>query len=289
MTVPFNFKSFTHIMAVLNVTSDSLSGDGIYNPSKKLNEIIDIALRKSESFIKAGAHIIDIGAESTRPGAGTVSLDEELERVIPIIRAIRQHFDITISIDTTKAIVADQAILCGANIINDVSGLKLDPEMVHVAAKHQCYTIIMHAFSSNAVEKTELGGRYILSELPFDQDIVEHITMDLERQAQFAIDKGLDASKIILDPGIGFGKTVEQNLLLMARLEEITQLPYPFLVGASRKSFIGYTVNATVDQRLAGSLAALTISIMKGAHIIRVHDVEESVQAAMLVDAVLRS
>jgi dihydropteroate synthase len=288
MTHIFDFKNHTHIMAVLNVTPDSLSGDGIYSSQSK-SELINTALRKTEGFIKAGCHILDIGAESTRPGAIPVSLDDELERVIPIIEAIHQNFDIPISIDTTKATVADEAIKHGASLINDVSGLQLGSRMIEVAVAHQCYTIIMHSFNAGVVEKTALGGRYLTSEINTDEDIITRICADLRQQANFAIESGLDPAKIILDPGIGFGKTVEQNIEIMARFDEITKLPYPILLGASRKSFIGYTVNAPVDKRLGGSLAALTIGIMKGARIIRVHDVEESVQAAKLIDAIMNS
>lgn len=282
-----DFKTHTHIMAVLNVTPDSLSGDGIYSSSQKKSDLIECALRKTEMFINAGCHIIDVGAESTRPGSTPVSLAEELERAIPVINAIHQNFDIPISIDTTKAIVADEAIKNGASIINDVSGLMLDPHMVKIAAKHQCYTVIMHAFNAGIVEKTELGGRYLTSEINPNENIIKRICDDLKQQANFAINNGLDGSKIILDPGIGFGKTVEQNLKIMASLEEFTALPYPILLGASRKSFIGYTVNAPVEKRLGGSIAALTLGVLKGVKMIRVHDVEESAQAAKLIDAII--
>ena len=282
-----DFQKHTHIMAVLNVTPDSLSGDGIYQSTQQPKDLIKCALKKVEMFVNAGCHIIDVGAESTRPGATPISLDEELERAIPVINAIHQNFDIPISIDTTKAIVADEAIKNGASIINDVSGLMLDPQMVKITAAHQCYTIIMHAFNAGIVEKTELGGRYLTSEISDNDNIIARIREDLTQQVNVAISNGLDASKIILDPGIGFGKTVEQNLEIMARLEELSSLPYPILLGASRKSFIGYTVNAPVDKRLGGSLAALTIGILKGAKIIRVHDIEESAQAAKLVDAIM--
>ncbi|MES2607629.1 MAG: dihydropteroate synthase [Pseudomonadota bacterium] len=283
MTVLFNFKSHTHIMGIINVTPDSFSGDGLYACTS-----IDSALKQTELFVKTGCHILDIGGESTRPGATPVSLQEELDRVIPIIEAIHQNFDIPISIDTTKAIVADEALKHGACIINDVSGLLLDAQMVHVAATHQCYIIIMHSFNASTVEKTRLGGRYIKKDIDDSEDIIVCIYRDLDKQVLFALENGVDPSKIILDPGIGFGKTVEQNIEIMARFHEIPKLRYPILLGASRKSFIGYTVNAPVNERLGGSLAALTIGIMKGAQIVRVHDVEESVQAAKLVDAIMK-
>ncbi len=275
-------------MAVLNVTPDSLSGDGIYVAAQQKSDLIECALRKAEFFINAGCHILDIGGESTRPGAVPVSLQEELDRVIPVIQAIHQNFDIPISIDTTKAIVADEAIKHGATIINDVSGLLHDPEMVHIAARHQCYTIIMHSsHAAVVVEKTILGGRYIKKDIDDSEDIIECIYRDLDKQVIFALEHGIDRSKIILDPGIGFGKTVEQNIEIMARFDETPKF-YPILLGASRKSFIGYTVNAPVDKRLGGSIAALTMGIMKGAQIIRVHDVEESAQAAVLIDAIMK-
>ncbi len=274
-------------MAVLNVTEQSLSGDGIYEPFQNKSTLISAALSKVESFIRAGCHSVDIGAESTRPGAEPVAHEDELERVIPVVEAISKNFDIPISIDTTKAIVADEAIKHGARIINDVSGLKHDPNMIIVAAQHQCHTIIMHSFTPGIVEKTELGGRYVSSHVNQNEDVVQRIITDLNQQIDFAKINGLDTAKIIIDPGIGFGKTVEQNLTIMDHLHEITALPYPVLLGASRKSFIGFTTNTPVEKRLAGSIAALTVGILKGAKIIRVHDIDESVKAAILVDAIL--
>ena len=293
----FNFFEHTHIMGIINVTPDSFSGDGILNG----RAVIDNAVEQAHYFIEAGCHILDIGAESTRPGATLLSAHEEIDRLIPVIDVIRRNFDIPISVDTTKASVARVAFEHGATIINDVSGLMGDRTMIDLAVERQCYTVIMH---SNAhpfmndhakktmlnVEQTHLGGRYVTDSIQNDMhEFLHDVRDDLEKRANWAIEQGLSTDKIILDVGNGFGKTIDQNLALVANHDYFKTLPFPFLLGVSRKSFIGYAVNAPVNQRLAGSIAALTVGVLNGANIVRVHDVYASVQAARLVDMVRAS
>ncbi|MBY0462047.1 MAG: dihydropteroate synthase [Alphaproteobacteria bacterium] len=272
----------TLIMGVLNVTSDSLSGDGLIAKGN----YIDNALRLADFFVKAGADILDIGGESTRPGANPVSQQEEIDRVIPVIEALREHISIPLSIDTTKAIVAEEAIKRGASIVNDVSGLMKDPDMVKTVSKADTHVVIMHSQPNNSVEKTELGGRYLTSHY---KNVTQEVLKELEQLTLHAISHGVKKNKIIVDVGIGFGKTVEENLQLMNNLQIFTQAGYPLLLGASRKSVIGFTTNSPVDKRLGGSIAASVLGVLKGAKILRVHDVEETVQAIKFTEAVLNS
>ncbi|MBY0281203.1 MAG: dihydropteroate synthase [Alphaproteobacteria bacterium] len=272
----------TLIMGVLNVTSDSLSGDGLMAKGN----CIDNALRLADTFVKSGADILDIGGESTRPGADPISAQEEIDRVIPVIEALQAHVSIPLSIDTTKAVVAEEAVKRGAVLINDVSGLMKDPEMVKVVSETNTHVVIMHSQPNNSIEKTDLGGRYLTSHY---ENVVEEVLKELEQLTLHAISHGIKKDKIIVDVGIGFGKTVEENLQLMNNLQVFTQAGYPLLLGASRKSVIGYTTNAPVDKRLGGSIAASVLGVLKGAKILRVHDVEETVQAAKFTEAVLNS
>ncbi len=272
----------TLIMGVLNITPDSLSGDGLIAKDDPINH----ALRLADIFIKAGADILDIGGESTRPGANPVSAEEEIGRVIPVIEALQKHTSIPLSIDTTKAIVAEAAIKRGAKIVNDVSGLIKDPDMIKIVSKTETHVVIMHSQTNNSVEKTDLGGRYITSRY---QDVVQEVLKELEQLTLHAISHGVKKDKIIVDVGIGFGKTVEENLELMNNLQVFNQLGYPMLLGASRKSVIGYTTHAPVDKRLGGSVAAAVLGVLKGAKILRVHDVEETTQAVRFTEAALKS
>jgi dihydropteroate synthase len=282
-TLPSNNQ--THIMGILNITPDSFSGDGLQNATNK----IDHCIRKAESMIADGADLLDIGAESTRPTATPLDAQEELDRLMPVIEALASRIDIPLSVDTKKAIVAEHALKIADVIINDVGGLAFDPDMLPLVVKHQCFTVIMHHDTTNykAVD-APYGGHYIKNSANTaadgTQSITQRVKNDLATQAQHAIDAGLDPAKIILDIGIGFGKTPQENIELLAHLDAFTNLPYPILVGASRKSFIGHATKAPVDKRLGGSLAALVASIQAGARIIRVHDVFESVQAARIID-----
>jgi dihydropteroate synthase len=280
----FDFSKRTYIMGILNVTSDSFSGDGIAGEK----DILQAAIEKAQSFVNDGADILDIGGESTRPGAQPVSLQEEMDRVIPVVEAIHKRLDVPISVDTYKSQVARSAIEAGAAWINDVWGLHADPEMAGVAAQYEVPIVLMHNRSkpSQAELQQRLGGRYI--GVPYD-NLIEDVKKELLESVVLARTAGVTESKIILDPGIGFGKTVEQNLELVNRLGEIKQLGYPVLLGASRKSFIGYTLNLPPDERLEGTEAVCAVGIVRGADILRVHDVKALTRVARMTDAILRT
>jgi len=275
----------TYVMGIINVTPDSFSGDGLL--SRK--DTVHAALDQAQRFIDAGVDILDIGGESTRPGAALVNAQEELERVIPVIDALKDaELNVLLSIDTYKAVVAEVALQQGAHWINDVWGLHADPDMGAVAAKYGCPLILMHNRSkpSSAELQERLGGRYI-------GIVYEDLVMDIERELMESValarSAGVEDKQIILDPGIGFGKTVEQNLTLVNRLNEIKTLGFPVLLGPSRKSFIGYTLNLPPEERVEGTAAVCAIGIDRGADIIRVHDVEVMVRVAKMVDAVVRT
>ncbi|WEG18989.1 dihydropteroate synthase [Alkalihalophilus pseudofirmus] len=250
-------------MGILNATPDSFSDGGKYND-------VEAAKRRALEMIEQGADIIDIGGESTRPGFEKVEADEELARVIPVIEAVRGVTDVPISIDTYKAYVAREAIKAGATIINDVWGAKADPLMAQVAADTGVEIILMH--NRDNTEYTDLL-------LDMKQDIEESIA--LCHQA------GVKDEKIILDPGIGFAKTYEQNLEVMRRLDEFTALGYPVLLGTSRKRFIAKTLDLPVDERVEGTGATVCLGIAKGCEIVRVHDVLEMSRMAKMMDAML--
>lgn len=280
-----DFSKRTYIMGIINVTSDSFSGDGILNNQ----DAIHAALEQAQRFVDAGADILDIGGESTRPGSQPVTAEEELERVLPVVRAITSSgLDAIISIDTYKASVAEAAVKAGAHWINDVWGLHADPNLAEIAARNRTPLVLMHNRSkpSNAQLQELLGGRYIGVDY---QELIEDIKRELMDSVSIARSAGVEDEMIILDPGIGFGKTVEQNLELIRRLGELKSLGFPILLGPSRKSFIGYTLNLPPDQRLEGTLAACVLGIQAGANILRVHDVEAVVRAARMTDAILRA
>ncbi len=275
----------TYVMGIINVTPDSFSGDGLL--SRK--DTVHAALDQAQRFIEAGVDILDIGGESTRPGAALVNAQEELERVIPVIDALKDaELNVLLSIDTYKAVVAEVALQQGAHWINDVWGLHADPNMGAVAAKYRCPLILMHNRSkpSTAELQERLGGRYIGIVY---EDLIKDIERELMESVALARSAGVEDKQIILDPGIGFGKTVEQNLTLVNRLNEIKTLGFPVLLGPSRKSFIGYTLNLPPEERVEGTAAVCAIGIDRGADIIRVHDVEVMVRVAKMVDAVVRS
>ena len=280
-----DFSKRTYIMGIINVTSDSFSGDGILNNQ----DAIHAAVEQAQRFVDAGADILDIGGESTRPGSQPVTAEEEQERVLPVVRAITSSgLDAIISIDTYKASVAEAAVKAGAHWINDVWGLHADPNLAEIAARNRTPLVLMHNRSkpSNAQLQEILGGRYIGVDY---QELVEDIKRELMDSVSIARSAGVEDEMIILDPGIGFGKTVEQNLELIRRLDELKSLGFPILLGPSRKSFIGYTLNLPPDQRLEGTLAACVLGIQAGANILRVHDVEAVVRAARITDAILRA
>ncbi|MHA2033522.1 MAG: dihydropteroate synthase, partial [Candidatus Kariarchaeaceae archaeon] len=255
-----DWKKKTYVMGVVNVTHDSFSGDGLLE--KSLDSIVD----QAKSFVKYGADIIDIGGESTRPGSTIVSTEDELERVIPAIEAVSTAIDVPISIDTYKAIVAEQALQVGAQWVNDVWGLQMDTHMVDVVAQANCTIVIMHNRSKpkDVSQQEQLGGRYIGVEY---ENLIEDIKGELMISVDLALSKGIDEKNIILDPGIGFGKTVEQNLQIINNLNEFKTLGYPILIGPSRKSFIGYTLELPPNERIEGTAASVSIGIQNGANI----------------------
>ena len=280
----FDWGSRTYVMGILNVTPDSFSGDGIISKG----ETVQAALSQADEFLASGADLLDVGGESTRPGSAAVSTEEELERVIPVIRALHKTFpDTLISIDTYKAQVAEEAIRAGAHIVNDVWGLRADLDLAHVVAKYKAPVILMHNRSNPASVdvREKLGNAYIGSEY---QNLIEDVKKELLESVALAKNAGVDESLIVLDPGIGFGKTREHNLELINRLGEIRSLGYPVLLGPSRKSFIGFTLDLPPDQRVEGTAATVSVGITRGADIIRVHDVKEMARVAKMTDALVR-
>jgi dihydropteroate synthase len=278
-------------MGILNVTPDSFSGDGLIPPLREgegRGEGKHLALQQAKEFLANGADILDVGGESTRPGSEPVGVDEELERVLPAIQAIAKEFpSALISIDTYKAKVAEEAFKAGAHILNDVWGLRADPELADIAAKYKVPVILMHNRSNPAsVEiRAQLGNAYIGSEY---QNLIEDVKRELLVSVGLAKKAGVEETRIILDPGVGFGKTREHNLELINRLDEIRILGYPVLLGASRKSFIGFTLDLPADQRVEGTAATVAIGIARGADIVRVHDVKEMARVAKMTDALVR-
>ena len=267
----------TLVMGVLNVTPDSFS-DGA-----KYFRVAD-AVKAALALQRAGAGILDIGAESTRPGSVGVSESEELARLLPVLHALRGRLKIPISVDTQKATVAETALSAGAEIVNDISGLRNDPHIAEVAARSGATLILMHM---RGTPRTMQKG-------PFAKDVLRDVKSGLRRSVKFARRAGVRKSQIILDPGIGFGKSLEQNYELMARLPELARLGYPLLVGTSRKGFLGVTLARggrplPAEERIWGTAASVAASILNGAHIVRVHDVEEMVQVARVADCVLRA
>lgn len=281
----FDWGSRTYVMGILNVTPDSFSGDGIISKG----DVVQAALSQADQFLASGADILDVGGESTRPGSAPVNVEEEMERVIPVIHAIHKIYPGTlISIDTYKAQVAEEAIKAGASIVNDVWGLRADSELAYVAAKYKTPLILMHNRSNPASVdvREKLGNAYIGSEY---QNLIEDVKRELLESVALAKNAGVEELRIVLDPGIGFGKTREHNLALINRLAEIRSLGYPILLGPSRKSFIGFTLDLPSDQRVEGTAATVAIGIARGADIVRVHDVREMTRVAKMTDAIVRS
>lgn len=259
-------------MGVINVTPDSFSDGGQYFDA-------DSATDRALAMEREGADLIDIGGESTRPGSRGVSMQEEIRRVLPLIVRLRRKLKVPISIDTQKSAVAEAAVGAGAEIINDVSALRTDPELAGVARRHGVPLVLMHM----------RGRPRTMQKLPFARNVLADVTRGLRDALARARKAGLPKSQLILDPGIGFGKSYQQNCELLARLRELAQLGCPLLVGASRKSFIGKLLgDAPADRRKWGTAAAVTASILGGAHIVRVHDVAEMVQVARIADCILQ-
>jgi dihydropteroate synthase len=255
------------VMGILNLTPDSFSDGGRYNRH-------DAALRQAEQMLTDGAVIIDIGGESTRPGAAAVPAHEELERVVPVIEALRRQFDCVISIDTSKAAVMSAAVQAGADIINDVCAL-LEPGALAAAVSAQVPVCLMHM----------QGAPRSMQQAPQYQDVVSEVKQFLLERARACEQAGIDKQQIILDPGFGFGKSLTHNYVLLQQLQQFADCGYPLLAGMSRKSMIGQLLNIPLNERLAASVACATIAALQGARIIRVHDVKETVQAVRVVTA----
>lgn len=279
----FEWGARTYIMGIVNATPDSFSGDGLLGKDDWIRKAVEQGKRQVEE----GADILDIGGESTRPTATPVSLEEELSRVLPVVEALAKEVSVPISIDTYKAEVARQALMAGAHIVNDVWGLRMDPDMKNVIAESGAPAILMHNRSKpkNAEQESKLGGRYV--DLAYE-NLMEDIARELLESADMALAAGISKKKIILDPGIGFGKTVEDNLVLVRRFKELEATGYPLLAGPSRKSFVGYTLNLPPEERVEGTAAAVALLIDRGADIVRVHDVRAMKRVAALADAVTR-
>lgn len=255
----------TYIMGILNVTPDSFSDGGRF-------VYVDEAVKHAKEMVEQGADIIDIGGESTRPGHVAVDEKEELNRVIPVIERLIQEIDVPISIDTYKANVAKKALELGVHMVNDIWGLQKDEKMAHVVSEYDVPIIIMHNKNEPIYKK----------------DIIEEMCDFFQKSIAIALSAGIKRKKIILDPGIGFGKTLDQNLEVMSRLGEFNDLGYPILLGTSRKSLIGKTLNLPPDERLEGTLATTTMGIIQGVDIIRVHDVKENKRVVQFTDLIVR-
>lgn len=275
----FAWGARTHIMGILNLTPDSFSGDGVH---------LDLgrAVAQAHRFVADGADIIDVGGESTRPGSRPVSAEEEMRRVLPVIERLAGELNAPISIDTYKAAVAEAALDAGAHLVNDVWGLRMDPAMAPLVARRGVPVVIMHNRSQpkDAVQSKRLGGRYL--GVRYD-DLLVDVRREIGESLALAETAGIQREQIIIDPGIGFGKTVEQNLELLDRVGELKSLGFPILVGPSRKSFIGYTLDVSPDERVEGTAAAVAVAIVRGADMIRVHDVRQMVRVARMTDAIL--
>ena len=267
-----DFSKRTYIMGILNVTPDSFSEGGQYFDKS-------LAIKRAYEMVEEGADIIDIGGESTRPGSEPVPLEEELRRTIPVIEAIVKNIKVPISIDTYKADVAKRALDAGASMVNDISGLRFDPEMPKVVSQYKVPVVIMHI----------KGNPKTMQKEPVYEALIPEIMDYLRTSIRLAVKFGIDEDKIIIDPGIGFGKTFDHNLEIIKNLNEFTLLEKPLLIGPSRKAFIGKILgDVPASERLEGTAAAVAISILNGANIIRVHDVKEMKKVALVADAVKR-
>lgn len=255
----------TYIMGILNVTPDSFSDGGDFNSVEK-------ALKHAKEMVAEGADMVDIGGESTRPGHTYVDSEEEIRRVVPVIKALREEISVPMSIDTYKADVAEEALKLGVEMVNDVWGLRRDENMANVVAKYDAEVCIMH---------NQDGTEY-------NKDIMESIKDFLNESIKMALDAGVKKEKIVLDPGIGFGKTFEQNLEVLRRLGELRELGYPILLGTSRKSVIGNVLHLEPKDRVEGTVATTVLGVRDGVDIVRVHDITENLRAAKMADAIYR-
>ena len=259
----FDVEHKTYIMGILNVTPDSFSDGGKFNR-------IDAALRHAEEMIRDGADIVDIGGESTRPGHTKISEEEEIARVVPVIEAVKSRFDVPVSIDTYKSKVTEAALQAGADLVNDIWGFKYDHKVAELTAQYGAACCLMH----NRQE-------------PIYQNFLEDVVQDMEACVQIARNAGVSDDKIILDPGVGFGKTYQMNLDIIHHVDVLHGLGFPILLGTSRKSVIGQTLDLPTDQRVEGTLATTVLGVMKRCAFVRVHDVKENKRAILMTEAVL--
>lgn len=265
----FDFDAEVYIMGILNVTPDSFSDGGKHND-------VDAAVNKALEMINDGADIIDIGGESTRPGFKYVDEEEEIARVIPVVKKLREvSKDIVISVDTTKSEVARQALLAGADIINDVSGFLFDNKMAEVAKKFEAPCILMHD-----------GNYFTGKDERHYREYIDKVVAQLGSICQRAIDSGIQSGNIIVDPGVGFGKSLEENLEIIRELDSVVNLGFPVLLGCSRKSVIGKSLNLPIDERVEGTITTSVIGAMNGAAILRVHDVKANFRAIKMLEAI---
>ncbi len=272
----FKWGERTYVMGVINVSPDSFSGDGISD--------LEAAVAQAQRFISEGADILDIGGESTRPGSAPISIDEEIKRVVPVVERLASEVNIPLSVDTYKSEVARRALEAGATMLNDQWGLKRDPRLAELAAEKGVPLILM----SNQRDKSGYDPR-VKSDVSYYDDVITELTSSLQKSLELALSMGVPWDNLIVDPGIGFGKTWQQNLEIVQRLEELNGLGRPILVGPSRKSFIGIVLNLPADERVEGTAASIAISIAKGADIVRVHDVQQMVRVCRVSDAIVRS
>jgi dihydropteroate synthase len=279
----FQWGSRTYIMGIVNVTPDSFSGDGVTD--------VDAAVTQGLRFVEEGADILDIGGESTRPGSTRVDVEQEIQRVLPVIEHLAKRVTVPLSVDTSRAVVAQRALDAGATWVNDVWAFTRDAEIGRVAAARRAYVVLMHNRAAPAVIGS-LGGHYDNVEYE-NADIAQAVASELAQRVADAERAGVAREKIIIDPGIGFGKGLAQNLELLRRLREFKTHPalrdLPLLIGTSRKSVVGLTLNLPVHERLEGTLATLALSIAQGADIVRVHDVKAAVRCCRMADAIVRT
>ncbi len=268
-SVSYNLNARTHIIGILNVTPDSFSDGGLFYDIEK-------AVKRGMEMVEQGADFIDVGGESTRPGSESISDEEELRRVIPVIERLAKATNVPISIDSYKSSVVERALSSGALIVNDISGLHFDTRLAEITARNSASIILMHI----------KGTPRTMQQNPVYENVIEEISSYLEEGISRARNAGIE--QIIVDPGMGFGKKFEHNIEIFQKLQEFHRFGYPVLVGPSRKSFIGTILDLPIGQRLEGTAAAVAVSIMNGANIVRVHDVKEIKRVAQTVDAIVR-
>ncbi len=271
----FRWGERTYVMGIVNLSPDSFSGDGI--------DDLGVAVEQAHRFVSEGADILDIGGESTRPGSAPVSVDEEIRRIVPVIERLASEVPVPLSVDTYKSEVARRALEAGAGVINDQWGLKRDKRLAELAAEYRVPLILM----SNQRDKGGYDAKVKRDTAYYEESMAEVIS-SLRQSMELALKLGVERENIILDPGIGFGKTWQQDMEILRCLDELKELGRPILIGPSRKSFIGLVLNLPVDERVEGTAAALAIGIAKGADIVRVHDVQQMVRVCRMSDAIIR-